>query len=1419
MKKRKTAVNKLQAVIGQNLTKIFLLLAIGFAVLMFIASKIFSEDNSRDFKTAVENIVQQRGSFMSSVLHSYALKAETAENVAARDSMWLQSNLNNLPVYYGFTGFIILNFDGETIYCWPGNNATFALDDNLEYGKIREKLLNGERLNFFANVDGKIYNLTAESIKKSTEQTVGFLLFFKNWDEKEVLKISNLLGEKVELKTENTQQSDEKIINVSLNGVDGNNAASIIVNEAKNPFKKLKIIGILFFVFVGVAYFFIQALMFRRVMWPLNTLISSLDEDKDVKFAHENIVTREFFTLGKLVNDNIESRKNLKKAYDEQRTLEEELRQNTEELHCINDNLESAYSQLNKQNVDLKQANEQLEEKTEYLHAQEKYLSNILTNLGEGFLLVNSDFIIIMANHSAVTLFNTGKKTLENHSIFEFIDVEYRQKLIDETIKLQAGGNVRCEIVFTDIANETHIFMLTASPHKNIKTSAQEYIFIIYDVTEERRYAQKIKEQNVKLNKYFTAINQSPDVVVITDVYGSIEYANPAFEITTGYNLQEVIGQNPRILKSGRTPESTYKELWSTIKSGRIWHGEFINRKKDGGEYIEKAIISPVKDNFGNIISYLAIKEDITDSRLMQTQLHESQRNYALIAENSNDVIWIFDVNSQRITYISPSVETMRGFTPQEAMRMPLEEFFAKETLEHLAKFSNQDLIKAKIEDNSLKDEMHFEVKQTLKKGGFIDVDIQLSPYYETDEQGNKLVQVIGTNRNITERKQKDEILRQSEERYRIILENTADVIIKFNPQTFKIIFITPAITNLSSYAPEELIGTSVLNLFAEKSQHKITEVVANFFSRKTLLDPGTHYRGNFKFRRKDGSLLDVEAMASFLRDENDNFTDCLAVVRDISSIVSYENKLRNNNNLFKTLIDNLPALIYLKGKDLKYQVVNKRYANAIGFDIKEIIGKTDFEIGANYNNEYAKLDEQVLTSKQSVIDYEKQILDDEDGNYWTSTSKVPYFNDQHELEGIIGIVQDITKRKRNESMMNERTRQFENTIKTLTDVYIKTDLDGIIIQVSPSVCQFYGCQDVTDIIGKIAFDVLQQETVDEVKDALLSNGELKGFAFKFKNIKNEERYGEGNFVIWYDDLDMPSGFEGIIRDVTDRTKYEQMLNSMSKDLMQSLNTVERQKVDIEAAHKNMLESMSYAKRIQSSLQPDENNIHDFIENAFLIYRPCDIVGGDCYCVTRRAGKTIVAVADCTGHGVPGALMSVLAISSLNNVITQMDRNSITASGILEALRYKMINTMNKSLVIKDGLDICLTVIDEHKGELQYSGANNPLFIVRDEKLIVLDPTKCPVGLHPIKLDFKDETFKYQPGDSVYYFSDGYQDQFGGPLNRKFTRKALKEFLPTIGKLSPQKQKAALINKLEEWMGAQNLTRQVDDITVLGIKF
>ena len=187
----------------------------------------------------------------------------------------------------------------------------------------------------------------------------------------------------------------------------------------------------------------------------------------------------------------------------------------------------------------------------------------------------------------------------------------------------------------------------------------QKLIGAIQDITE-----QKLAEQEIK--KLSTAVEQSPSTVVITDTAGNIEYVNPAFEHISGYSSSEAIGQNPRVLKSSKTPEEKYVELWETISQGKIWQGEFINRKKNGEEYWEHAIVSSIKDEKGRIINYLAIKEDVTEQKKIELALEESEEKFKVSFKTSPDAININRVEDGLYIEINEGFTRLTGYTEED---------------------------------------------------------------------------------------------------------------------------------------------------------------------------------------------------------------------------------------------------------------------------------------------------------------------------------------------------------------------------------------------------------------------------------------------------------------------------------------------------------------------------------------------------------------------------------------------------------------------------------------------------------------------------------------------------------------------------------------------------------------------------------
>jgi len=269
-----------------------------------------------------------------------------------------------------------------------------------------------------------------------------------------------------------------------------------------------------------------------------------------------------------------------------------------------------------------------------------------------------------------------------------------------------------------------------------------------------------------------------------------------------------------------------------------------------------------------------------------------------------------------------------------------------------------------------------------------------------------------------------------------------------------------------------------------------------------------------------------------------------------------------------------------------------------------------------------------------------------------------------------------------------------------------------------------------------------------------------------------------------------------------------------------------RKKANRELANKNKLiteqtkeitDSIQYASRIQNAILPPVEYMRELLPEHFTLYRPRDIVSGDYYWITRKGDKIINIVADCTGHGVPGAFMSMLGVAFLNEIISKHE--DVTTDFILNELRSQVIHSLHQTGEeggTQDGMDVCLIIIDTKTRELQYSGANNPLIIMRDDEMTLLKPDKMPIGIHtgPAK-EFSRRSFKLQRGDMLYSFSDGYPDQFGGPDGKKFMIRKFKNLLKIIHKLPVDQQKEKLEKTLDEWM--ENTT-QIDDILVQGIR-
>ncbi|MBN1182904.1 MAG: tetratricopeptide repeat protein [Bacteroidales bacterium] len=259
-----------------------------------------------------------------------------------------------------------------------------------------------------------------------------------------------------------------------------------------------------------------------------------------------------------------------------------------------------------------------------------------------------------------------------------------------------------------------------------------------------------------------------------------------------------------------------------------------------------------------------------------------------------------------------------------------------------------------------------------------------------------------------------------------------------------------------------------------------------------------------------------------------------------------------------------------------------------------------------------------------------------------------------------------------------------------------------------------------------------------------------------------------------------------------------------------------KQKAEIQAQRDEITASIHYASRIQTAILPPRELREQILPEHFILYKPRDIVSGDYFWMTQKGDKTIVVAADCTGHGVPGAFMSMLGVVFLNEIVNKPGIKH--ANQILHELRdyiIKALHQTGKAGEQKDGMDMALVSLDCKTHEVEYSGAYNPLYHIRDGQLEELKADRMPIGIH-LSLDpFTNQVIKVKPGDTLYMFSDGYVDQFGGALGKKFKAPQFKELLLSIQEKPMSEQKELLNESIEKWREGYD---QIDDILVIGIR-
>ncbi len=403
-------------------------------------------------------------------------------------------------------------------------------------------------------------------------------------------------------------------------------------------------------------------------------------------------------------------------------------------------------------------------------------------------------------------------------------------------------------------------------------------------------------------------------------------------------------------------------------------------------------------------------------------------------------------------------------------------------------------------------------------------------------------------------------------------------------------------------------------------------------------------------------------------------------------------------------------------------------------------------------------------------------------------------------IRGLIFNTQDITERKRAEKEERMKSR-MQSLSENSPDMIIRMNPFGKMVYVNPAAAEFMGLGEASQVKHRISDLDIDQNFIEFVKSTL-------------KSIKANQQHVIAELEVEKDDRTNVVEIKAI-PELGDEDELESVLF-----VVHDVTEIKRIEQEVKEKNKKISDSINYAQRIQTAILPDTGLLQQYFPRSFVFYRPKDVVSGDFPWFFHHGGVYYVAAVDCTGHGVPGALLSFIGYFLLNNIVNA--GRELNSAQILDELHAAVRSTLRQDKEGangRDGMDLALCKIDTVNRELQFAGAHRPLYFVRDGVLTEYKGSRKGIGGIPLakkpENDFELNTIEYQPGDRLFIFSDGLPDQLGGDEKRKYQAKRIREALESENQPTMQGLARHFMQDFYDWMGEE---KQVDDVLLIGIE-
>jgi PAS domain S-box-containing protein len=524
----------------------------------------------------------------------------------------------------------------------------------------------------------------------------------------------------------------------------------------------------------------------------------------------------------------------------------------------------------------------------------------------------------------------------------------------------------------------------------------------------------------IEQTELITAVEQAADGIVITDTDGNIQYVNPAFTAMTGYSREEVVGKNPRILKSGQHEQEFYEDLWKTIGAGKIWHGDMINQRKDGTLYSEEMRIAPVRSSTGEVVSFIAIKHDVSDRRSSE----EAKAFLAAIVEHSTDAMIAYSMAGVILTW-NRGAEVLLGHSAADAVGQPMSLIMVPERASVLPQFTAEVSRSGGLPQ--------YDSVCIHKDGRRVHVSVTGSPIKNT---AGEIIGISVILRDITGRRDVDRRLRESEERFRAVFEHAPTGICVIGLDNRRI-QVNARYCSMLGFSEQELLGKDWRDLCPPDDLNACSQ-------RQEDLQEGESriLEGERRYLRRDGSFLWTNTMITLLRSDDGSGLCYVVHVEDITERRRAAEALRESEERFRTMADGCPMPMWFTNAQNGIQFINRAFGEFGGTAYEQVEGD-QWQLLLHPDDAPEFVRESLRAHQGRTTFRAESRVRRADGEWrWLAAFAEPRFSPSSEYLGHVGLGVDITERKH-----AEQESQFQ--LSFIRAIY-EGSLDGILV-VSPS--------------------------------------------------------------------------------------------------------------------------------------------------------------------------------------------------------------------------------------------------------------------------------------------------------------------------------------------------------------------------------